>query len=213
METTAFRAWQAGLNEILAKGRPQQSSGKQQIELMNVITTVTSLAEDLLKPAKYLENLGLWEYPPADELASLMLNKRKIPALQYTYGSRLFNYRRQTDQIHESVIPMLKTAPSSGKAVAMVYDPLCKSKHLPDMVYLHFKIADNKLHITGHLASNDFFLGWPALSFQIFKLQELVATELGIPAGFLTTFCNTAYVSEEHLALVKDIISGMPSVN
>ncbi|MBU1975514.1 MAG: hypothetical protein KKG59_03870 [Nanoarchaeota archaeon] len=219
INTTTFGAWKAGLKAITDQGREylDEDDKRSCVELTNFIVTIENPSEDILKPIEYLNELNLWVYPPIDELTSVILTKRKIPTIQYTYGSRLFNFQRSINQIHDYVIPKLKSDPASRRAIAMLYDPTQDSKlhhkEIPSLIFLFFQIRDEKLHVTGCVRSNDFFVGWPTNVFQVFKLQELVAKELDLKIGSLSTMSNSAHVYKEYAESIKKLVNDKMPLN
>lgn len=204
-------AWLTALKLILKDGKSFIDKDKRNCrEVLDLIVRIKNPQDDILKPIEILNKLGKWIYPSIEELKSIILTKQKIPTIQYTYGSRIFRFMDKMDQIKEFIIPLLKEDPTSRRAVLMVYNPLTDSKvylkEIPSLLFVFFKIQEHKLHLTGFIRSNDFFIGWPTNIYQLFELQGLVSNELGIERGSLTTISNSAHVFEEYLEDINEVI-------
>lgn len=207
-----LEAWQKSLKHIIDHGKEQESHSRKLKEVLNLVVTIQHTEKDILKPIEYLNSLNLWIYPPVEELASVILTKKRIPTIKYTYGSRIFNFHNAINQIQDFIIPKLRSSPRTRKAVVMLYDPVNDSKitleDTPSLLYLYFRIIDKKLHVTASVRSNDFFIGWPTNAYQVHKLQELVAKELGISTGTLATISNSAHVFLEHMDAIVPLLQG-----
>ena len=88
----------------------------------------------------------------------------------------LLNY--SLNQLDDYIIPLLKSNPSTRRATASLWDPLIHSSlkihQSPGLVFLDFKLRNNKLHLTAIVRSNDIFFGWPANIYQIFLIQKKI---------------------------------------
>lgn len=100
------------------------------------------------------------------------------------YGDRLFNWRNLNQ--FQNVVELLKSKPSSRKAVVQLFDAedLAKDyKSIPCTCTLQFLIRDNALHLFTSMRSNDAFIGLPHDVFSFTMLQELIASIVGVQVG------------------------------
>jgi thymidylate synthase len=151
-----------------------------------------------------------WIYPTVEELSTIMFNKEDLAIYEYSYGHRIFNFMDKKDQINDYVIPLLKSDPNSRRAVISLSNPATDSdilnKNVPSLMFIHFKIKDDKLNCTCFIRSNDFFIGWPGNIYQIYLLQKYVSDKLNIKIGMLSTVSCSAHIFHEHFENVKKII-------
>ncbi len=210
-EINTFRAWKEALKKTLDYGKDYVDVDKRKCrQLLNLLITIQDPESDIKKPVQIMNDFRKWEYPPLDELANIMLSKKVSSAYIYSYGSRLFNFGREVDQINNFIIPLLKRDPNSRRAFVVIWDPKIDSnpysKEVPGLVSLDFKISEGKLHLTAFIRSNDMFFGWPANIYQLFVLQQYVAQKLDVKIGSLSTFSTSAHIFEEHFADIRKVI-------
>lgn len=198
MEVTAkttMEAWKKGLMSLMDQ------------PIKNLIVRVDNPAIDVEEPVRRLMQSKQAVFPSMEELKSIMLTRKGIPTIPYTYGSRIFNYGQKVNQVKDFVIPALQQDPSSEAAV-VVQDPLIDNpqRETPGLTTIFFSIERGMLNITGVLRANDFFIGWPTMAYQLFCLQEYVAKSLALPLGSLTTIIHSAQIMNKQLA--NDFLRG-----
>lgn len=152
------------------------------------------------------------EYPTVEELDSALFAKRVIPGVSASIGGRMLSFGNicntkdhqqgrdnlhGKDQLHSIVIPALKRDLSSTCIITFV-DPVKEGDCLP-LQEMTVTVRDGKLVVTGIFGSCDILLGWPALVFQLRKLQEYIAGQVGVQPGSIVTWCREAVVSERFL--------------
>lgn len=211
IENSVFDAWKRVLKYIYEKGKDFVDSEERVCrEVLNLTLVVKEPGKDITKPIEVLNSFKKWVYPPFDELANFMLTKKDIPGYYYTYGSRAFKFGT-LEQIEKFVIPLLKKDLTSRRAVILFYNPMKDSylykKETPGMISADFKVRDNKLYVTAVIRSNDMFFGFPANIYQIYILQEYVRKKLGVEAGNLTIFSNSAHIFEDNFEDILKVIS------
>jgi thymidylate synthase (methanogen type) len=214
-EQKTLAAWIAGLRLIKDHGTVFIDRERRECkEILNLVVTIDQPKADLLAPIDALTKKDLWVYPTLDELEDIILTRRKIPTIQYTYGSRIFAFQSRMNQVHDFIIPLLKKDPTTRRAIISLYDPITDSKinlkETPSLFMVFFKITGGKLHTTGMIRSNDFLIGWPTNLYQLFKLQEMVAQEVGCEQGSLTTISNSAHYFLEYQEILEDLLHGKP---
>ncbi|MFC1728100.1 thymidylate synthase [Nanoarchaeota archaeon] len=210
-EKTTLRAWKEALKKTIDFGSDFIDVDKRKCrQALNLLVKIDNPEADIKKPVQLMNAFKKWEYPPMDELANIMLSKKVSSAYVYSYGSRLFNFSKEVDQIDKFVVPLLKKDPTSRRAFVVVWDPKIDanlvSKEVPGLVSIDFKIHEGKLHLTATIRSNDMFFGWPANIYQLFVLQKYVADKLDAGIGSLSTFSTSAHIFEEHFEDIREII-------
>ncbi len=208
---TSMDAWKLALAKLLAEGKNFKDDNKRICrEILNFSVTIQHPEIGADEPIDLLKGFDKWLYPSKEELANIIFNKDVLPLYEYTYGSRLFNYKNSLNQINNYIIPLLTKNPSSRRATVIVMDPLSdlkiQSKNAPALVSLHFKMDDNMLLLTAVVRSNDFFIGWPANLYQFFLLQHYVAEQLGLREGSITTYSISAHIFEEYFNDINSVL-------
>lgn len=211
-EQKTLTAWLSGLRIIRDQGIVFLDRERRECKEILDLTVRIERPEDILAPIDVLAKKDLWVYPTLEELEDIILTRRKIPTIQYTYGSRIFAFQSRMNQVHDFIIPLLKKDPTTRRAIISLYDPLTDSKlnlkETPSLFVVFFKISQGKLNTTGMIRSNDFLIGWPANIYQLFKLQEMVAQEVGCQVGSLTTISNSSHFFLEYHDVLEDILHG-----
>ncbi len=210
IETTTLQAWKSALSHIKSSGEDFIDHDDRTCrEVLNLNITVNDPKKDFEKPIDMMQEFE-WVYPAKEELSSIILNKTPSAAYEYTYGPRIFNYANQIDQINSFIIPLLKKDPSSRRAILSLFNPVTDSnnvsKNMTSLLFIYFKIKNNKLELTCFIRSNDFFIGWPGNIYQIFVLQKYTAEKLNIDTGALTTISCSAHIFHEHFEYIDSII-------
>ncbi len=203
-------AWKKTLQAIMDKGVDFIDRDKRVCrELLNLLLIIKS-SDDIEDPVDVMKGFKDFVYPSKEEIGNVVLDKNGSSGYGYNYGQRLFNYKNAKNQIDNFILPLLKSNPSSRRAVAMIYDPLTDSeknkKTIPALLNVHFKIFNGNLDISVVIRSNDFFIGWPANIIQINLLQKYLAEKLKLPTGKITIFSNSAHVFQEHFDKINKII-------
>jgi thymidylate synthase len=71
---------------------------------------------------------------------------------------------------------------------------------------LQFLVREGRLHAIAYMRSNDAIWGLPYDVFLFSMLQELLATELGLPLGSYYHFAGSLHLYEYHFALARELI-------
>ncbi|GIU69487.1 MAG: thymidylate synthase [Candidatus Woesearchaeota archaeon] len=215
-EQFVYNAWIKSLKYILDNGTDFIDRDKRNCrEILNLVIIIDNPEEDYEKPIDEMQNFD-WIYPSKEELESIMLHKENMSGYDYSYGPRIFNFRG-VDQINNFIIPLLKSDPTSRRAVISLFDPSTDSnvmsKNIPSLLYIYFKIKNEKLDLTCSIRSNDLFIGWPGNIYQIVLLQRYVSHLLGIKTGSLTTISGSAHIFHEHFEIIEELLKRKNSQN
>ena len=115
------------------------------------------------------------------------------------YVNSNYGYQWQRDYQLDNVIEMLKTNPNTRQATVSIYD----GKEINDGTYKHdtpctyaiqFTIFKDKLDMCVTMRSNDLWYGFCNDQYCFSKLQELVATEVGLPIGEYYHFAHNLHL-------------------
>jgi len=169
---------------------------------LNMMVSIMHPEEDYEKPVEAMREFE-WVYPTSEELSTIIFNKEDLAIYEFSYGPRIFNFLGKKDQVHDYIIPLLKHDPNTRRAIISLFNPSTDSdllnKNIPSLMTIYFKIRDGKLNVTCVIRSNDFFIGWPGNTYQIYLLQKYVAEKLGTGTGTLSTISCSAHIFHEHL--------------
>ena len=210
-EDTAMEVWKKALSYIAEEGKEFIDQNNRICkQVLNLTLEIRRPDLKLTEPIELLNSFKTWKYPKMDEIANIMMSSKLSLDYAYSYGPRIFNYQGQKNQIDDFIIPLMKKSPTTRRAIAVLWDPLSDSdlikSEVPGLIYLDFKIVENKLHMTGTIRSNDMFFGWPANIYQLFVLQNYVRKKLDVEIGSLTVFSVSAHVFKEEFEMIKKII-------
>lgn len=211
-KNNAYELWQAAIEIIKEKGEDFIDNDNRTCrEIVNLSLNLNDINNsEIEEPIKTMINSKKWIYPTKEELSSIMFKEYQAPIYEYTYGGRMFNYGKEFNQLNSFILPLLKKDPSTRRAILVLYDPLEDStpdnKNTPGIIYIHFRIKNEKLNTTCHIRSNDLFFGWPANIYQIYCLTKFVADKLNIQNEKITTISNSAHVFKDDFSDVEEII-------
>jgi len=220
-EEVAFRisgkniadAWLKILDVVMKFGEVKQSEyGIRQKEILDLVTVVEG-DDDGIAP---------WLNISAEDLENYyktFFGSGAEKGIEYTYGERLFSYaldnvpdkflgemRETTDQI-SSIVEKLRNSPHTRRAVAFVLRGKdAGSKNPPCLTQITWNVKNGKLLQTAVFRSNDMYGAWPLNAFALRKLQNTVASELGLPAGSMVTIANSAHVYENSWEAAAEIV-------
>jgi len=194
-----MNAWKNAIRDIVAGRTFTDDEGRECHEQENMIVTINDL-EDVPAPLQWLRGQSNWHLPSDDELKAAIFNFDNEEE-RYAYGSRIFSFRDELNQLDSYVIPLLREHPESRRALVALADPVADDvtveKNYISLLNIWFRISEGKLQVTAVLRSNDFLLGWPANIYQIHLLQKYVAERIHIPCGAITTISLSAHFFED----------------
>ena len=115
------------------------------------------------------------------------------------YVNSNYGYQWQRDNQIDNVIAMLKTNPNTRQATISIYD----GKEIDNGTYefdtpctyaIQFTVFKDKLDMCVTMRSNDLWYGFCNDQYCFSKLQELVATEVGLPIGEYYHFAHNLHL-------------------
>lgn len=124
------------------------------------------------------------------------------------YGPRLFG-EGADDQIR-NVISLLRTHPSSRRAVVQIFDRTDhgspRYQDVPCTCTMQFLIREGLLHMVVGMRSNDAYLGLPHDVFAFTMLHEIVARSLGVEPGRYVHQVGSLHLYNNHAADVRSYL-------
>ena len=211
--TNAKELWKSAIDHIKENGEDFKDNDNRTCrETHNLILNLKDVDKSKIEePINTMIHSKKWIYPSKEELSSIMFKEYQAPIYEYTYGGRIFGYSEGFDQINSFIIPLLKKDPHTRRAIIVFYNPTEDSKpenkNTPGIIYVQFRIRNEKLSMNSHIRSNDLFFGWPANIYQLHCLMNYVSKKLEIENGDITTYSNSAHIFKEDLQEINEIIN------
>jgi thymidylate synthase len=202
---TCSEAWNSLVTRVATSGeRYTDQEGRECREELTVLFSIAD-AGDAERVVEKIRKGVPWLYPSPEELRSVFFSLTSV-ASGYSYAPRLFG---ETNQIDGFVIPLLREHPQTRRAVAVPYDPLADSRLLssevPSVLSLVFRRVETNVSLIATMRSVDVFLGLPANLYQLRKIQEYVATGVGVPCGTLTLLCVNIHWLPEYSEAARNL--------
>ncbi len=206
------------INELIHNGKPVSASRGSFRELLAptiFLRNPRARISKSLSRGKIFSGLGelIWYWSGSNNLELIdyylkdVYTKESEDGITVNsgYGERLFNYQinpneNKINQI-QNIIDLLKTSPTSRKAVIQLYsakDLSEKRKSVPCTCTLQFLIRDERLNLLVNMRSNDVFLGLPHDIFVFTMIQEILARELSVEVGFYQHCAGSLHLYDSH---------------
>lgn len=191
-------------------------------ELRNYSFTIDNIENDYVSLAtrnasyNYLVGELLWYWSGRNDLGFIRHFSKfwdKISDDGETSNSAygyVLKYKHGFDQI-ETIIDLLKSDPSSRRAIINFNTPNSKVKTTKDeicTICLAFQIRDNKLDCTAVMRSNDVIFGLTYDLSYFIMLQKYIADRLGVRYGSYTHIAFSMHVYSKDWDLVNKIAYG-----
>jgi thymidylate synthase len=196
--------WVEAVRLVLLFGTIQPGpSGQRQKDLADLLLVVSDERPDdpYLPPwlpvtARYLEEIA---YP-------LLLSPLPPEGLRDTEGQRLFAGAGH-DQV-EALIRHLREQPTSHAATATLWDPRqdLTAATAPALALLQARRRGEELVLTAYFRSLDIYRSWPEVAFALRRLQQRIASGVGLALGPLTTLVQAATLADDAWELARDLL-------
>lgn len=200
-------AWLKVLDTIMRFGVVKKSDyAEDQKEVLNLTVVITDEDPDQIKWEGYFQ----FSKEHLEEYLPLVVSNKKVEGINYTYGSRLRSWRG-IDQIN-SLIKRLKNSIYTRRAVAVTWDVEKdhENEEAPCLDLVQCIVQEDSLFMTAFFRSNDMFDGWPENALALRKLQYLIAEELSLKVGSLTTISGSSHIYERNWEKAAEILSKYP---
>lgn len=195
-------AWLGVLKTIMDFGLVKGTDyAIKQKEILNLITITNEDLNNLFLP----EFLDITKESIEEYVPQITTNK-SFEGVAYTYGQR-FRSQFKIDQI-EGIINDLKRNKDSRRAYATTWDPNIDSQSSspPCIDNIQAIVRNNKLYLTVYIRTNDMYKAWPLNAFGLRYLQKIIADELHLEIGTLTTISSSAHIYENDWNRAKEKI-------
>jgi thymidylate synthase len=130
-----------------------------------------------------------------------------------SYASRLFDYAGTGRDQLTWVVERLRSAPGSRSATITTFEPLTDTTYIPCVSMLDFWAPAGRLDLVVYAHSLDFGKKAYGNLVELARLQQLVASEIGVPVGRLTVTVKSAHVYEPEWELMQRLCDEHGSVS
>ncbi|MHA1913452.1 MAG: thymidylate synthase [Promethearchaeota archaeon] len=109
------------------------------------------------------------------------------------------------------IVQKLKEKPYSRRAQAITWRPLVDPYHMdpPCLQRIFMRIKDGKLIMQTTWRSRDLFRAWEANVNGMIRIQQSIASELGVDMGHYLDFSNSLHIYGSTISEVKDMLTRM----
>ncbi len=184
-------AWLRIVRYVMRFGKIKKSQHSSDMrELINLVSVVGD--ENPSDP--YLTEFLPFGIEEIENYYPQVMSAKGVPGTKYTYGQKLRDFRG-LNQV-EYIIEDLKRTQYSRRAVAVTWDPENdrQNENPPCWLLIQCIVREEKLYLTCYIRSNDMFAAWPLNAFGLRKMQQEIATSLGLKLGDLTTVSGSAHI-------------------
>lgn len=199
--------WLKILDMVMKLGILKRSEhAEDQKEILNLTVVLNEENPDRVRWEEYFQ----FSKEHFEEYVPLVVTDKKIEGVHYSYGRRLKDWRG-INQI-ESIVRKLKKSIYSRRAVAVTWDVEKDHDHAdaPCIDLIQCLVQEGLLFMTVFIRSNDMFEAWPENALALRKLQFMIASEVGIKVGSLTTISGSAHIYEKNWKKALDILERHP---
>jgi thymidylate synthase (methanogen type) len=111
----------------------------------------------------------------------------------------------------EYIVQKLREKPYSRRAQAITWRPLVDPYHIdpPCLQRIFMRIKDGKLMMQTTWRSRDLFRAWEANVNGMIRIQQKIASELGVEMGHYLDFSNSLHIYGNTISEVKDMLIRM----
>lgn len=195
-------AWLSLLDLIMKLGVEKKSEYKmKQKEMLNVMAVIEGNDNRIEEWLPFTKD-DLERYVPT------IVSNSKPDKVRYSYGERLFENIEEigTNQV-DFAVNYLKKTPHTRRAIAFTwrFDDANKEQP-PCLTQVVWNIQFNKLYQTVIFRSHDIYAAWPMNLFALKKLQEDVASMIGLEAGPFACLSVSAHIYENDWKEVDKIL-------
>ncbi|MFH1276183.1 MAG: thymidylate synthase [Candidatus Woesearchaeota archaeon] len=202
-------AWLKILDTIMRFGVVKESQySEKQKEILNLTVIITEEDPNKIRWRDFFQ----FSKEHLEAYFPMVLSAKNVDGVNYTYGTRLRSWRG-IDQI-ESLVKRLKSSINTRRAVAVTWDVEKdhQDEDAPCLDLLQCLVQNNLLFMTAFIRSNDMFEAWPENVLALRKLQSLIAEELKLDMGSLTTISGSSHIYERNWQKAEDILAHNPVV-
>lgn len=200
-----FDAWKVAVYNVMRYGKDVVDERGQKTK------EVLDLVMEIADPTLVINEHDYWKGAKLEAYIEEVLSA-KDKGFVYDYGNRLRGHftnddGKPIDQIMDLVVPRLRNNRNSRRATAITYDmPLDMNREeIPCLLLLDFKIRGNYLHTSAYWRSNDMYGAYYPNIRAVGRISELVAEQLGVWTGPLTTHAASAHIYYTDIEPASDV--------
>jgi thymidylate synthase len=202
------RAHELVVKMVLEKGHIIETEDREAtVECEGLAVTVTNpLADPMVSPASRFGRRFMEQYA-----TDLLQGSDSI--FEYDYHGRLFDWGERLSsagaEVHVDqvayVVKKLRESPVSRRALAITWNPVVDESldECPCLQLVQCMVRENKLQMNVVFRSNDMLTAAGANMFALAKLQEAIASQLGLTCGPYTHISLIPHIY--HLRDINDI--------
>jgi thymidylate synthase len=128
-----------------------------------------------------------------------------------SYAARLFDYGGAGRDQLAWVVARLRADPESRSATITTFQPLTDTSYIPCISLLDFWLPGGAVELVVYAHSLDFGKKAYGNLVELARLQEHVASELGVPVGRLVVHAKSAHLYEPEWAAMAGLSSTRPT--
>lgn len=196
---TVSEGWLKILDNVMKFGEEKPTEhGTKMKEIVDIVAVIDG-DEETIPSFMPCDANALKDYIPK------LISQEKPENVVYTYGSRL---RERIDQV-QNAIDYLKEVPYTRRAIAVTWrmdEDQKHNKNPPCLTQIVWNVSHGKLHQTCSFRSHDMYEGWPLNMYGLRELQQMMAREVGIPAGQLVCLSISAHIYQPRWEEAKEVV-------
>jgi thymidylate synthase len=124
-----------------------------------------------------------------------------------SYGSRLGDYAASGGDQVVWVVERLRADRASRSATITTLEPLLDTTYVPCVSLLDFWLPDDALELVVYAHSLDFGKKAYGNLVELARIQQRVASEVGVPVGRLLVHAKSAHVYDAERAAMTDLVA------
>jgi len=193
-------AWIRSLHAVLTYGTPVHDNADSLLEVCGLYVKIFSISDQDPIIRKYAN-------PDRIELMKLKYRSCDIIAnYKVSYGKLLYDWMG-VNQI-EWVVNRLRYKPETKSATIALHPP--GQEYLSCLSLLDFKIRNNGLNMTAVYRSQNIYGSQPGNIIALRKIQDYVASKVGVRSGEFNLIALSAHIYEPDLEAARQLVSLFP---
>lgn len=202
-----YEVWKKMLKHIIDKGIDFQD-GKRICREVLGLSTIIEEGNDPLSIIERLNEFEVWVYPNEEEIKEALFSKKFGEG--FSFGSRVFDFEEEINQIDEFIIPLLRGNKESRRAIVSLWDPkkdsMILKKDVPGIIMFDFKLKDDKLNVSMIIRSDDVFFGFPADAYKTYLLQDYICKKLNVKRGQIHILSTSAHIFDDQIPYIEKVL-------
>ncbi|MCK4884319.1 MAG: thymidylate synthase [Candidatus Diapherotrites archaeon] len=201
---TIGETWPKLIKAIWKKGHTLHSEYNNDTkEILQLLAYIENPLEEPMIPKGFP-----WTKERLDQYTTQTILSGDPGEFIYTYGNRLHKWNNELNQI-DWAIKKLKASPNTRRVICHTWIPTTdtESPEPPCLIFTHFQVRDNKVHLHVYFRSHDCFGAWPANMYGLAQLMKKVADGSGFETGSITCVSGSAHIYDHNWENVKEVLN------